>query len=187
MRWLERSVLIGAAYLCFGAAAWLLIKAELPHRAAYTGQISEGQRPTAPEINAFAPNFERQALDGDLFNLRDLRGSPVVLNFWATWCEPCRVEMPELEALSTIYQENNLRVVGVNVGETASLVQPWVDSLGLTFEIVLDERQSVAALYYLRGMPSTIIISPEGIITHIFYGPVTRATLERALAPYLAR
>jgi cytochrome c biogenesis protein CcmG, thiol:disulfide interchange protein DsbE len=187
MRWPERVILIGVACLCFGTAAWFLVEAGLPNRAAYTGQISEGQRPTAPEINAFAPNFEGQTLDGDLFNLRDLRGSPVVLNFWATWCEPCRVEMPELQALSSTYHENGLRVIGINVGEPASLIQPWVDSLGLTFEIVPDERQSVAALYYLRGMPSTIMISPEGVITHIFYGPVTRAMLERALAPYLAR
>jgi peroxiredoxin len=79
-----------------------------------------------------------------------------------------------------------LRIVAVNLGESPEVVQTWVVSFGLTFDVVLDSRQEIAALYYLRGQPSTYVVSPSGIITHIFYGPVNFNTLRNAISPYLA-
>jgi len=185
MRGFKKTLLIAGALLCFLAAGWIFIGAGLPQRATYTGQISEDGFSIAPELNSIAPNFEQPALNGAPISLASLRGSPVIVNFWATWCEPCRIEMPDLQTVYTEYQADGLRILAVNLGEPSPLINEWVQSFGLTFDILLDERQSVAALYYLRGQPSTYIISPQGIITDIFYGPVSASTLRAALAPYL--
>lgn len=153
----------------------------LPTRAAYTGQVIPGQIPVAPEINAVAPPFELLNMDGERVRLTDLRGNPVIINFWATWCEPCLVEMPILQSLYEKSRANGLRVLAVNMGEPPDLLQEWRSDLGITYDILIDERQTVAALYVLRGQPSTYVVSPNGIITHIFYGPASEDALRAAL------
>lgn len=175
---------IGAA-VCWVAAFLIVVRAGLPERAEFTGLIGVGELPIAPEINAVAPPFEGITLAGQHLKLADLRGQVVLVNFWATWCEPCRVEMPALEALYRHYRERGLRVVGVNLGEVAADVRAWVSTLGLSFDIVLDGQQRTAALYQLRGQPTTYVISPDGIITAIFYGATTQAALEAAIAPFI--
>lgn len=184
---LRRVLLIIAAAACWAAAAFVVIGAGLPERAAFTGQIIAGERPVAPELSALAPPFEAVTLSGARLSLLDLRGSPTLINFWATWCEPCRVEMPELQALHARYQAQGLRVLAVNLGEDVATVQKWVDELDLTFEILLDRQGQIAALYYLRGQPSTYVLSPGGMITHIAYGPASLTTLEAAIAPFVQR
>jgi peroxiredoxin len=178
---IRRMALYAAALVCFGLAAAIVVNAGLPERATFTGLIRPGERPIAPEIDALAPPFQAQTADGDTLNLSDLRGQPVILNFWATWCEPCRVEMPELQAVYEAHQADGLRVVGINLGEAREDVLDWRDQLGLTFDLVLDPAGEITARYYLRGQPTTFVISREGVITHIFYGPTTAAALENAL------
>jgi peroxiredoxin len=94
--------------------------------------------------------------------------------------------MPELQALYEAHQSDGLRVVAVNLGETATQAQIWVEGLSLTFDILLDPDGRIARLYQLRGQPSTYVIAPDGVITHIFYGPTSRAGLDAAVAPHLA-
>jgi peroxiredoxin len=89
--------------------------------------------------------------------------------------------MPELQALYAARRDDGLRVVAVNLGETREAAQTWVDAFGLSFDIALDTNGRVAALYALRGQPSTYVVAPDGVITHIFYGATTRAALEAAL------
>lgn len=178
----SRALLWLGSLVSLGVALILLVVAGLPQRAAYSGQILPNGQIIAPEIGAVAPSWLAPTLDGSI-DLAALRGAPVVLNFWATWCVPCRVEMPELQALHRSHP--NLRVLAVNLGEPLDLIVDWVTHFGLTFDIVLDAEQSIAAAYRLRGQPSTYILSPEGVITHIFYGPTTRQSLEAALEPFL--
>lgn len=184
---LRRILLLIAAAGCWAAAVYIVVSSGLPERAAFTGQIIPGEHPVAPELNAVAPPFEAATLSGARINLLDLRGSVVLINFWATWCEPCRIEMPELQTLYERYQAQGLRVLAVNLGEEAALAQSWVDEFGLTFEVLLDPQQQIAALYYLRGQPSTYVVSPSGVITHISYGPASLTTLEAAIAPFVQR
>jgi len=193
MRWQvsrQRDIFSGNIYrflLLFGAFAALIaafaivITAGLPDRPEFTGQVIPGQLPIAPEINAIAPPFERFNLDGQPIRLSDLRGAPVIINFWATWCEPCRVEMPILQMLYEARKNDGLRILAINLGETPDAIRDWRDALGLTYDMLVDEHQSVAALYRLRGQPSTYIVSPNGIITHIFYGPASERALTTAL------
>jgi peroxiredoxin len=172
------------AVICLVTAFVILVSLGLPERAEYTGVMIPGELPIAPEINAAAPPFELDSLTGQPVTLAALRGNPVIINFWATWCEPCRVEMPDIEAVYQSYQQQGLHILAVNLGETPGMVQRWVDTFGLTFDILLDRSQQIAALYQLRGQPSTYVISPGGIITQIFFGPTTQDSLKAAIAPF---
>lgn len=171
------------AMLCLLAGAAVLSATGLPQRAEYTGMILEGQ-PFAPELNTYAPPFTLTSLTGDSIELFALRGQPVVLNFWATWCEPCEVEMPELQALHERHGDN-VSLVGVNLGETPAAITGWLRERALTFTVALDADFAVSRQYALRGQPTTFIISPDGRIVAIFYGPTTQTQLEAALRPYL--
>ncbi|MEO8610058.1 MAG: TlpA disulfide reductase family protein [Chloroflexota bacterium] len=164
----------------------LVAYAGLPARAEYTGFLTETGQEVAPELNAYAPPFELQNIDGTTLDLRALRGLPVLINFWATWCEPCKVEMPSLQAVYDAYKDRGLRIVAVNLGESREAVRVWVRQMSLTFDVVLDPTGEINALYQLRGQPSTYIVAPNGIISQIFFGPTTETTLETALAPYFS-
>ncbi|MBI1259106.1 MAG: redoxin domain-containing protein [Chloroflexi bacterium] len=177
----RRPLLWSGAVAAFAAAVALLIAAGLPNRAAYTGQILANGQAIAPEIGAFAPPIQAATLDGAV-DLAQLRGAPVIINFWATWCVPCRVEMPELQAYHQAHP--NTRILAVNLGESRRLIVDWVAQFGLTFDVVLDPDRAIATRYHLRGQPSTYIVAPDGVITSIFYGPTTRQSLESALAAF---
>jgi peroxiredoxin len=185
-RWsgsVKRGLMLLLAAACLIGAAVAVIGAGLPERAAYTGLNLPGELPVAPEVNAIAPPFETVGLTGETVRLLDLRGTPVVLNFWATWCAPCVYEMPELQAFHEAHPE--ARLIALNLGERPDAIAAWVREYRLTFDVALDPTGEIAARYWLRGQPSTYVISPGGVITHIFYGATTRAALEEALQPYL--
>ncbi|MEO8395104.1 MAG: TlpA disulfide reductase family protein, partial [Chloroflexota bacterium] len=116
----DRRVLLWLGVVAsFATAFALLFAAGLPNRAAYTGQILANGQVVAPEIGAFAPPIDAPTLDGTV-DLAQLRGTPVIINFWATWCVPCRVEMPELQAYHQAHPA--ARVLAVNLGESRRLI-----------------------------------------------------------------
>lgn len=162
----------------------LIAQAGLPDRAAYSGVIT-GDGVFAPELDAYAPLFSAPDVDGETVNLLALRGSPVIINFWATWCGPCAVEMPELQGLYNAYESTGLRVLAVNLAETPDLILQWAQHYQLSYDLLLDPQGEIADLYRLRGQPSTYFVSADGIVTDIFYGPISLPQLEAALAPSL--
>lgn len=173
-----------AAAAAFGIAAFILVSAGLPQRAAYTGQLTTDGRTIAPEIGAFAPPFRAALISGEAFEFSGASGRPTLINFWATWCEPCILEMPELQAFQDDYPA--VDVIAVNLGESPTAVQAWMDAGGFTLSAPLDFDGAIAARYALRGQPSTFILSPDGVITHITFGMTTRDALEQAFAPFLS-
>ena len=115
---LRRVTLLGGAVACISAALILLVQIGLPARAEYTGYVTLNGERIAPEINAYAPPFELQDVNGSRLNIQSLSNFPVLINFWATWCEPCKIEMPNLQAIYDTYKDRGLKIVAVNLGET---------------------------------------------------------------------
>lgn len=125
-----------------------------------------------------APNFELQTTTGEWVKLSDFQGTPVIINFWATWCPPCIEEMPDLEQF---YQEEDVIVLGVNVTSRETSMQEIIDfqeKLQITFPILLDNANEVSELYHILPIPTTYFIDENGIIRHQISGQVDLETLE---------
>ncbi len=110
-----------------------------------------------------APDFQARTPDDHLLRLADYKGKVVFLNFWATWCEPCREEMPGMERLHRAYKDRGLVVLAVSLdSQGASVVNPFVRKLGLTFPVALDPKMAVRERYGVWAVPSTFIIDRAG-------------------------
>jgi peroxiredoxin len=124
----------------------------------------------AVAVSDSAPDFTLKSLEGSNLRLEEYRGQVVLLNFWASWCGPCRQEMPLLDRLHHRYEDTGFAVLGVNVeGETAP-AQDIVDKTSVTFPILIDDGQKVSQMYNLQAMPSTVVIDRDGVVRYIHLG-----------------
>lgn len=138
-----------------------------------------GQDVEAPKAGFLAPDFRLTSLEDGSVRLSDLRGKPVILNFWATWCPPCRREMPALEAIWQRYGRGGVLVLGIDEGEQPSVVARFArEQVGTTFPLLLDRQQEVGARYNVRAIPTTVFVDPSGRIQDIVVGgPLDEAAL----------
>jgi cytochrome c biogenesis protein CcmG/thiol:disulfide interchange protein DsbE len=127
------------------------------------------------EIGSTAPDFRGRTVDGSnrVHSLADYRGKVIVLNLWATWCEPCKVEMPSFEALHRQMANSDLRIVAVSIDDAvgADSVRAYARDLGLTFEILLDSMHVIDRDYQVTGYPETFVIARDGTIRKKWIGP----------------
>ncbi|CAM3069779.1 redoxin domain-containing protein [Filibacter tadaridae] len=124
-----------------------------------------------------APDFELSTLDGKTVRLSDFKGQKVMLNFWATWCPPCRAEMPDMQKL---HENENVVVLAVNLTETESSMENisgFVEELALTFPILLDEKIEVAGLYKIQPIPTSYLIDTTGHIYNVAFGALHYKTM----------
>jgi peroxiredoxin len=136
----------------------------------------------------FAPDFILQSIDGGTLRLSDLRGRPVVLNFWATWCGPCRTEIPEFQAVYEQLEATGVVVVAVNVQESSAKVRAWTAQFGVSFPVVLDTNGSVTREYLGRStLPTTVFIAADGTVASIAHGQLDRRGILDELTTLLAR
>lgn len=131
----------------------------------------------APEIGAQAPDFALRDLRGNEVRLSEYRGKTVLLTFWATWCGPCRLEMPAFEDRYQELKDDGFIVLGVNYDEPVEDVRTFRDELGLSFPLLLDPGGSVQRLYRIRGYPSSIFVDPQGVVRVIHLGLITEGQL----------
>jgi peroxiredoxin len=125
---------------------------------------------TAGELSGAAPAFELAGRDGGRVALADLEGEVVLVNFWATWCGPCREEMPHLEALYQRYSDLGFTLLGVNVEEDSSGADEFLAGTPVSFPILFDPENEVSRLYNVVAMPSTVLIDRAGNMRFIHHG-----------------
>ena len=137
--------------------------------------------PPSPREGFSAPDFTLDLLGGGQISLSDLRGKVVLVNFWATWCPPCRAEMPAIEKVYRSFGPLELEVLAVNLTnqDNEAAVDAFAQELGLTFPIPLDRSGDVSARYILRGLPSSYFIDREGVIRSVVVGgPMNEALIQ---------
>jgi peroxiredoxin len=145
---------------------------------AWPGRSTSGSQSSFVRVGDTAPVFQTVDLAGRAVSLHDYRGRVVVLNFWATWCPPCRVEMPELDAYQA-EMGDRIAILGVDMGEPPGAIAPFVRQYGLRFPILLDESGAIAASYGVTGLPTSLILDRSGVVRERVTGAMTRDTLAR--------
>jgi peroxiredoxin len=149
-----------------------------------TEGVDIGQR--APELVA-GPDIDEsvRGLDGETITLASLRGRPVWLVFWATWCPPCQAETPDLQRTYEAHVDEGLELIAIDVQEPADVVAEYMDTYGLSYTGALDPSGAIMRAYGVFGLPTHYFIDAKGIIRDRFYGPMSRDEMEQRLAKIL--
>ena len=133
------------------------------------------------EVGSAAPDFELESLSGSKVRLSDLRGKPVIVNFWATWCAPCVLEMPNFQKFYENYPDA-FELLAVNSGEPVNTVENYIKNMGITFPVLLDPQDQVHELYPFRGYPTSYIIDKEGKVRFQHIGIMDEKQLDHYLS-----
>lgn len=128
-----------------------------------------------------APDFVLTDLSGKERQLSDYKGKGVFLNFWGSWCEPCKKEMPHMEKLAKEFKDQGVEVLAVNVGDSELQTKKFAKQYGLTFPIAIDSTKEVQDAYGINPLPATFMISPEGKVEEIVIGGLVKEEQVRAL------
>lgn len=125
---------------------------------------------SVPAIGAEAPDFEIELINGEMFRLSEQRGKVVLINIWASWCNPCVAEMPDIDRLSKVYADQ-LVVIGVNCGEDRQMVESFVAANGYSYLFAADPEYYISGMLYpSNGIPYTIVVDTNGVITQLHTG-----------------
>jgi len=165
-------------------AGWLLtVAGVLVAPRALAAQSGQAPMDTAPRAGAVAPDFTLLTLAGDTAHMAALRGHPVLVNFWATWCKPCKSEMPLLVDAYARHRDAGLEVWAVNLTDQESLkdVRRFVNTYQVPFPVPLDRHGKVRRVYRLRGVPTSVFIDRQGVVRLVHTGPLMADTLESRL------
>ena len=136
-------------------------------------------RPRPPKAGDPAYDFALESLDGGQVSLSDFRGKNVMLNFWATWCGPCRIEIPHMVKLYGEMSGQDFEILAVNLREDSGRVRAFVSEYDMRFPILLDPQGKVGGAYFVRGIPTSVFVDREGIITAVHTGSLTDTALRR--------
>jgi peroxiredoxin len=117
-----------------------------------------------------APDFSLKSSTGENLRLSEYRGDVVMINFWATWCGPCRQEMPLLDELYSRYQRVGFNLLGVNIDDDSRRAMQMIEELGVNFPVLFDARKEVSKLYEVEAMPVTVIVDRSGNVRYIHHG-----------------
>lgn len=139
-------------------------------------------RQVAPQEDSIAPDFTLRNTEGESVQLSQLRGHPVLINFWATWCAPCRIEMPFFQDRYEKFQQEGFQILAVDFDEPEDEVAVFGEELGLTFDLLLDPGAEIQSLYRVLGYPTSFFVDREGVIQAQHIGVMTEDQLDNNLA-----
>jgi len=145
----------------------------------FTNKTVHSETEVGVEVGMKAPDFTINNVNGKEVSLSDYQGTKVFLNFWASWCPPCREEMPSIQKLHKNY--DNIKVLAVNAGENKDKVLNYLMENNFSFTTLLDENGKVTTDYLIRGIPSTFVIDKEGIIVRKQRGAITYGKMEQMI------
>jgi peroxiredoxin len=132
----------------------------------------------APRLEREAPDFSVRTLGGEDVRLSDFRGRPVWINFWATWCPPCRAEAPDIQEVYEAHESEGLVVLAISIGESTNTVADYIKRTGMTVTVGIDEGTNVAAQYRIVGIPTHFFIDREGVLREWRIGSMSKKTME---------
>ena len=154
----------------------LLILASAIIFAIYTSLTKEKQN--VLKVGDEAPDFTLIDLDGVRHQLSDYEGQGVFLNFWGTWCTPCKKEMPAMGRQYEVYKHLGVQILAVNIAESDLKVRTFAEQYGMTFPTLIDQKKSVMRAYSIRPLPTTILINPDGEIINIITGEMSESDIQ---------
>jgi thiol-disulfide isomerase/thioredoxin len=135
-----------------------------------------------------APAFSLNTLEGDTANLSDYAGRPILINFWASWCKPCRTEMPLIIAAYRAHQPERLAVLAIDLADqegSTKDIRKFQAEFQMPFPVLLDKKGKARKLYRLRGIPTSVFVGSDGVVRAVHQGPIDSAALQRNLSEIL--
>lgn len=173
-------VLIGAGLITLGLAAMFLI----PKLQSGVGSAKEIS--AVPQVvNYAAPEVNLKDLQGNLVSLSDSLGKVVLVNHWATWCPPCKAEMPILQEYHVAHQDKDFSVIAIDEGEPVGTVSKFVGDYGLSFPVWLDPEQVSLDIFGYDGLPSSYVLDRGGMVRLVWIGAISREMLEEHVTPLI--
>lgn len=177
--WTDGSMKISIKFISYFlililGAVWIFISQTTPDN------TTEGEIP-APQKGFLAPDFSLPDAAGNPITLADLRGQPVLVNVWASWCTPCRAEMPAMQRVYETYQAQGFTILAVNatLQDQIPSALSFAQEMGLTFPILFDEQGVISTLYQVQALPTSFFIDADGFIQEVVVGgPMSEALLE---------
>lgn len=180
----QNHILLAAALVLilagWGTLIWMGLKTAVPQPT-----TNSYGAPALAQQGGTATDFSIGSLAGGNIALSDYAGEVVIMNFWATWCPPCRAEMPGLNRFYETHQDKGLILLAINEEESAETVRPFIQTNNFTFPVLLDEQGRVAQQYSTRSFPTTFIIDRNGVIQHVQTGVISEDELARIVLPLL--
>lgn len=174
-----------AIIVLIGLALWGFTSVQVNNNLSNAASSNQAQGLTEGlEVGNVAPDFELQTLEGKSITLSSLKGKKVILNFWASWCPPCRQEMPDMEKFSKENNNGEIEILAVNLTDAEKSradVPTFMKSNGITFPVVLDEKGKVGQLYNISSIPASFIIDSKGVIQKKLVGPMTYESMKSML------
>jgi peroxiredoxin len=146
---------------------------------------ASASNPAADHQGRVAPDFTLYSPQGQSISLSDYAGQVILVNTWATWCPPCKAEMPTLNAFYEEHQQEGFVVLAVNSREDTDTVKRFIEQNGFSFPVLLDTRAEVMKRYNVLGLPTTFVIDREGFIQYVHTGEISRQQLEEVILPLL--